>query len=280
MKIFRRIYVWWFNNVQLLNTILLIIIVAQLFFYWNIKFFNQTIIPIAYLVSVFYLIKTFRESQNRNKMEFGKGLYEKHAQNIFKMKNQIIEENIIGKKLLPQYVSAAKLTSNNLNVINLIIKIMIGNIGRHKEFSTYIKQLNNKDVSLINNKDESYTELNTQYKMIYDLLDSIGELARKFLGLYNDILQDKDFMSWEQSKLLSRDIDEFLSGYYLLCEEIIKKEDISGIYFINDIIKYKGFDENHREPPYAVEKDFSKLYPEYFTDFYREINKIKKKLLS
>jgi hypothetical protein len=212
-------------------------------------------------------------------MEFGKGLYENHTKNILKMKNDIIEENKIGKGLLPQYVGAAKLTSNNLSVISLIIKIMIGNIIKNKIFSPYVNKLNSQDISLMNSKEETFTELNTLYKMIYDLLDNIGDLARRFLGYYNFVLKDKDYLSREQAKLISRDIDEFLSAYYSLCEEINKENEMSGIYFINDVVTLKDTDVNNPEPQFVIKRVFSKLYPEYFTSFYDEIKKVRKELL-
>lgn len=270
MKILKRISNWWYKNVQLLNTVLMVIIIAQLISYFDIKLINNTIIPVAYLVSVFFLIRTFNETRNRTKMEIGKEITEKYSERvqavilIFKKRNEE-EKKPFSLLNSPEIEDTTGMIPASYKIINLVISFISG-LDKYKSF---IERMNNRDASLFSVKNENLDQLLLYYADVKVILKLNFDFCGECASIYDNIYRDKEFMSDEQVKLLYRELDFLTQSYSRICRDIKNKKGIYNIYYL----KYDFTDLDGKPLVMDGSVTFLKLYSEDFTKYFESINK-------
>jgi hypothetical protein len=272
MKILREIYHLWYKNVQLMNTILMVIIISQLISYFDIKLISNTIIPVAYLVSVFFLIRTFNETRNRTKMEIGKEISENYSARIQAVISKFKKKNDEEKKpfyLLnsPEVEDTTGMIPASYKIINLVISFISG-LEKYKYF---IDRMNNRDAFLFSVKNEDLVQLISYYADVQVILKLNFDFCGECVSIYDNINRDKEFMSEEQVKLLYREIDFHTQSYSQICRDIKNKKGIFNIYNLNcDFADLEG-------KPLVMEGavSFSKLYSDDFTKYFESINRHK-----
>ena len=105
------------------------------------------------------------------------------------------------------------------------------------------------------------------YKDIFDFLNYVSSHCRYFVNVIDNIINDKGILSDEQYDFLIKYVNDYLSGYYTLCEEKGKFKDV---FFINECINSLS--------PEGKRKYFCELFPNDFDTHYKLIKDMLKKI--
>ena len=280
MKILRSIYNWWYVNVQLLNTVLIIVLIGQLIFYFDIKLINSTILPIAYLCTVFFLIKTFKENQNRNRMEFGKEIYENYKKEIDFIKKSLYDKDKTLKFKLKMGNFDVEFPYSHIQKIVFDLNDSLKVLQETDSFKLFIKKMNKQDDSLLESDDEELKKLLTYYKTMRRILNILFLLMTDYSFLYQKIYEDKKLMSVEQIQMLVRDLNSCTYTYTCFCKEIENKTGIYNIYYL-ETVRIKDKNILNQSPLVMKQKKvYQKLYPEGFSMWNIPIKKMTKEYIN
>jgi hypothetical protein len=264
MKLFRNLINWGNRNIQILNTILLVIIISQLITYFDIKLISSTIIPIVYLVSVYFIMKTFRETKNRNRMEIGKDIFEKHIKKFENFKIDTRKRDIFRELSIFQRDYIIDYTSDVFTWFEPIVIALMEDLYITEEYVELFKSIDAEDQQLLTSENEPFLSLNSKLSSMHFVLDSTFHVACDCYDLYYDLLEDKGFMSDEQIKLILRQLDFYFDSYSTLCKDLQTNDRLNNQVFILGTFKFG--------------KSFSRLIPINYFGPHEKVIRIKKKL--
>lgn len=210
-------YNWFKSNVQVLNTILLVIIISQLIDYFNMRLINDKIIPVAYLVSIALLYLSFRESQRSNRIVISQKIYDE----FYKKIEELQKENNEPVFSLNERFTYIKIP-NNLKYkafssgLFEILKSINNEFERQKIYSINLNEIE-ADGSLT-----SIRSLTEEILIIKEKIRNYIDTCFTTLSLYKTINQS--ILEKEQKEILIRKLSYLSSDYISLCSKKYNKK--------------------------------------------------------
>lgn len=226
-------------------------------------------VPIGTLLTLFLLYGTLREYQKTNKINVGKDIFDKHLKIIDNIKFHISMDKKF--KEITSSIPFKSVYSNHFEGMNFTFWSLITFINSDNRYQDYITRLNKKDDTLISCKDEVFQSLNDSYKVIFDYLNYVSSQCKYFVNVLENIINDKNFMSDEQYNFIIKYVNDFLSGYYTLCEE---KNEFKDVYFVGQ----KLGEDKETNLKFIYHKEFSNLFQSDFDSHYKLIKEMLKKI--
>jgi hypothetical protein len=229
---------------------------------------RDIIVPIGTLMTLFLLYGTLREYQKTNRINIGKEIFERHLRIIDNIKSHILMDRKFSE--ITKSIPFKSSYSNHFAGMNYTFWGLITFINsdvKFKDFEPYLERLNNKDETLYTCKDDIFLDFNDRYKKIFEFLNYVSSNCKYFVNVIDDIINDKDILSDEQYNFLIKYVNDYISGYYTLCEE---KTEFRDVYFINDCLNSLY--------PDGKRQYFCELFRNDFDSHYKLIEDMLKKI--
>ncbi len=230
---------------------------------------RDIIVPIGTLLTLFLLYGTLREYQKTNKINVGKDIFDKHIKVIDNIKFHVSMD-----KKFKEITSSIPFKStyyNHFEGMNYTFWSLITFINSDNRYENYIKRLNMKDETLLSCKEEIFQSLNDSYKVIFEYLNYVSSQCKYFVNVVESTINDKNFMSDEQYNFIIKYVNDYLSGYYTLCEE---KKEFEDVYFVGQ----KLVQDKETNLKFIYRNEFSKLFQPDFDSHYKLIKGMLKKI--
>jgi hypothetical protein len=279
MKILKTIWTWIRSNIPILNTILMVIIIAQLMSYFDIKLINTTIMPVAYLVSIFLIFLTLKEHKIRNKMEIGRDIVEHYKTEMTQIIKTHNESN--NKDYKFEFTSQNRtIIINPTNFTTLYTKII--KIIFMLEFDTvlgpYYERLKLKDSTLLNNSDNELKTTNDNLANIHSIIFLIYLIMFDLSKVLIRLEREKDMVEKSQIKLILREFDQKTKYFHSFFEDQESKKFLNQIFYINES---KRLSDNVMGNLSAIisNKKYENVFPSMMEDLFFKIEEQKKELL-
>ncbi|HPQ79572.1 MAG TPA: hypothetical protein PLG47_03920 [Candidatus Dojkabacteria bacterium] len=273
MNILKKI--WYFSqaNSNAIIVVELVIIISLVIKHLDVKLINDTIIPIAYLVSIYFIYKAFKENQKSNIIEVGKVLYEKFLSDI------VAIENMIDRKDAFQHIfyynqTRIELKSNEIFEMHSKVKKILQFLKNIPEYQDVNDRIRNKDETLLNSHEVGVSFLAYNYTALHKILTAYSSHMLSFWSVYDSIYHSRNSMAQEYITLLVERLMIYFHGYKLICRDIYEENHYfdSTFLVLRDIPLPVGKVDDFKQ------YTFSKIYPNNFTWVYETIGESESKL--
>lgn len=267
------------SNVNIAIVILGLVILSLIIKYWDIEWMdviNDKIIPLAYLVSVIFIYKAFRESQKSNVIAIGKVLYEKYSNEIASLSNWLNKIETIGHTFTNRQ-ERIKLNSNEVLGMKKKVEKIVHFLHDIPEFKVYHQRIADKDETILKNYEIAFSVLVNDYTGLYRVLSDYQGHMMKYWATYQSIYENRHSMAQEHINLLVEDLMLYFRDYKLICEQIIKNEFPYNQKIV--VVNMHDFSQTNKPNNGIPLYEFSTIYNDNFLWVYENIKETENELL-
>ena len=270
--------IWQFlqTNSDAIIVVELVVIISLIIKYFNVKLINDTLIPVAYLVSVLFIFKAFKENQKGNVIAIGKVLYDKFLNDI-KSSNELVNQQEAIGHIFFYGEDRIELKSNDIYGMNSKVKSIMHLLQNIDEYKIISERIALKDESLMRSNENGVFYLAMNYTAVYRILKDFSGHMLKYWSIYQSIYENRHSIAQEHINLLVEELMLYFHAYILICEKIKDSQHTFNsnvlILNLNDFV-LKRDDESK-----FLRFRFSKIYDEHFSWAYDRIKETEKKLL-
>ena len=267
------------SNVNITIVILGLVILSLIIKYWDIEWMdiiNDKIIPLAYLVSVIFIYKAFRESQKSNVIAIGRVLYEKYSSEITSLSNWLNKIETIGH-IFTNKQERIKLNSSEVLGMKKKVEKIVHLLREIPEFKAYHQRIVENDETILKNYETGFSVLVNDYTGLYRVFSDYQGHMMKYWSIYQSVYENRHSMAQEHINLLVEDLMIYFRDYKLICEQIIKKEFPYDQKIV--VVNMHDFSQTQKPNIGILSYEFSTIYNDNFLWIYEKIKETENELL-
>lgn len=267
------------SNVNIAIVILGLVILSLIITYWDVEWMNlinDKIIPLAYLVSVIFIYKAFRESKKSNVIAIGKVLYEKYSSEITSLSNWLNKIETIGH-IFTNKQERIKLNSSEVHGMKKKVEKIVQFLRDIPEFKQYHQRIADNDETILRNYEMAFTVLVNDYTGLYRVLSDYQGHMMKYWSIYQSIYENRHSMAQEHINLLIEELMIYFRDYKLICEQIIKNEFPYDQKIV--VVNMHDFSQPKKPNDEILLFEFSTIYNDNFLWVYENIKETENELL-